>query len=217
MPIFECSRCNDLTYSSSADAAGTCARCGSDRRRVLEGGFAEARQSPRSIGAGDHAAFVFDDPEAVAPFCARFLTEGIDRGERVMAGIPDDLRRAVSALLAPDIQALVEWQEPQEIYRDFDADRVAAMYDDLIGSEPRTTRILAGLCRECAEGISPEEFDRYEAAAHAIVTGHGAIALCMYDTRALPPALLPTAARRHTLMVEDGELRRSEQFEYQPA
>jgi hypothetical protein len=217
MPIFECSRCNALTYSSSTDAAGACARCGSERHRILEGGFAEARQSPRSLGQGDHATLVYDDPERIVPFCARFLTEGIDAGEHVVCGVHDDLRRAVSALLAPDVAVLVDWQDPGEIYAEFDADRVAAMYDALIGAEPRTTRILAGLDGACAENIPPDEFDRYEAAAHAIITGHGATALCLYDARSLPEAFLPVAARRHTLRVEDDGVRRNEQFAYEPA
>lgn len=217
MPIFECSRCNDLTYSSSSDAAGDCARCGSARHRVLEGGFAEAREAPRGLGEADHATLVYDDPERIAPFCARFLTEGIDAGEHVAAGVQEDLRRAVSALLAPEVAVLVDWQDPSEIYADFDADRVAAMYDALIGAEPRTTRILTGLDGACAEDISPDEFDRYEAAAHAVITGHGATALCLYDARSLPEAFLPVAARRHTLTVEDDSVRRNEQFEHQPA
>lgn len=216
MPIFECSRCNHLTYSSSIDAAGSCAQCGSERHRILDGGFREARTSPRSLAAADHATLVYDDPDRVAPFCARFLTEGFDAGERVVAAMPDDLRRAVAALLAPDVEAIVEWRRPSEIYGDFDADRVAAMYDGLIGAEPRTTRILAGLDRECAEGVEPEEYDRYEAAAHAIITGHGATAVCLYDTRAIPAELLAVAGRWHTLSVEDGAVRRNEQFEYLP-
>jgi hypothetical protein len=217
MPIFECSCCNELTYSSSMGAAGACARCGSERRRALEGGFAEARQSPRSLGQADHAALVYDDPERVAPFCARFLTDGIDAGERVVAGVEKDLRRAVSPLLAPDVGVLVEWQDPREIYADFDADRVAARYDRLISGEPRATRILAGLDGESAQAVEPTDFDRYEATAHAIVTTHGATVVCLYDMRTLPPEFLAVAARRHTLSVEHGAARRNEQFEYEPA
>ena len=217
MPIFECSRCNDLTYSSSMDAAGACARCGSERHRVLAGSFGEARRSPRPLTEADHATLVYDEPARVAPFCARFLTDGIDAGERVVAGVQDDLRRAIRPLVAPDIEALVEWRTPGDIYGDFDADRGAAMYDEMIGGEPRTTRILAGLDRPCAEDVEPHEFDRYEARCHAIITGHGATVVCLYDTRALPQELVAVAARRHGLAVHDDTVTRNEQFEYQPA
>ena len=217
MPIFECSRCNELTYSSSVDAAGACARCGSERHRVLEGGFADARLSPRALAEGDHGALVYEDADRVAPFCARFLSEGIDAGECVLAGVQDDLRRAIAPLLAPRVEELVEWRSPGDIYGDFDADRIASMYDELIGGESRTTRILAGLDRPSAEDVTPDEFDRYEASAHAIVTGHGATVVCLYDARALSPELLEVAARRHTLWVEDDVVSRNERFEYLPA
>ena len=217
MPIFECSRCNDLTYSSSVGASGPCARCGSEHHRILDGGFGEARESTRSLAEADHATLVYDDPAQPAPFCAHFLTEGVDAGERVFATLTDDLRRAVSPLLAPDAKALIDWRDPREIYGDFDADRVAAMYDELIASEPRTTRILAALDSNCVEGISVSEFDRYEAMAHRIVNARAATAVCLYDTRALPGAFLAVAARRHTLSVRDGAARRNDQFEYEPA
>ncbi len=217
MPIFECSRCNEMTYSAFPGAAGACARCGSERQRVVEGAFDEARRSPRTLGAGDHATLVYDDPATAAPFCAHFLTEGVNAGERVVAALEDDLREAVSALLASEVEPAIEWQDPLTLYGDFDADRVAAMYDALIGGESRTTRILAGLDGESAEGVEPAEFARYEAMAHRIITGHGATVVCAYAERSLPPAFLEVTARRHGLSVEDGVVRRNERFEYEPA
>ena len=217
MPIFECSRCNEMTYSASVGAATACARCGSERQRVIEGGFDEARRSQRVLGAGDHASLVYDDVASVAPFCARFLTDGADRGERVVAGLEDDLREAVSALLAPDVELMIEWEDPRAIYRDFDADRITAMYDALIGGESRTTRILAGLDSESAAGVEPAELARYEEIAHEIIIARGATVLCAYDARSLRPELLEVCARCHGLAVEDGTVRRNERFEYQPA
>ncbi len=216
MPIFECSRCNEMTYSASIGAATACERCGSERQRVIDGGFDEARRSLRGLGAGDHATLVYDDVATVAPFCARFLTDGANSGERVVAGVQDDLRGAVSALLAPDVGVMLEWEDLGSIYGDFDADRVAAMYDALIGGESRTTRILAGLDGQSAEGVEPDEFARYEAMAHEIVTGYGATVVCAYDERSLPPEFIEVALRRHGLFVDEGGVRRNERFEYEP-
>ena len=154
MPVFECARCNEMTYSASAGTVDACDRCGSPRQRVIEGGFDEARRSERTLGPADHAGLAYDDPASVAPFCARFLTEGVQAGERVVAGLPDDLREAVRALLPPDVALAVGWQDPSSIYGDFDADRVAATYEALIAAESRTTRILAGLDAESAAGIT---------------------------------------------------------------
>jgi hypothetical protein len=215
MPIFECSRCNEMTYSASMGAATACARCGSERQRVFDGGFDEARQTLRTLAPADHATLVYDDPATVAPFCARFLTEGARAGDRLVAGVQDDLREGVSALLAPEVEQTVEWDDPRSIYGDFDADRVAAKYDALIAGESRTTRILAGLDGESAEEVDADELARYEALAHAIITAHGATVVCAYDERSLPPEFMEVSARRHGLTVEEDGVRRNERFEYQ--
>lgn len=217
MPIFECSRCNELTYSASVETVRPCPRCDEIRHRVLDGGFADARDLARDLAPGDHAMMLYDDPSLVAPFCCRYLTEGIDKGERVMAVAPDDLRVATEALLAADVYVLIEWVDPMTIYGNFDAVRVATMYDTLIGTEPRSMRILAVLCEALADGVASADFDRYECLAHDIVNRHGATAICLYDTRGLDPEFLNTSGRRHTLRVSDGTVRRNESFEFQPA
>ena len=218
MPIFECARCNEMTYSASMGAAVACERCGSDRQRVIEGGFDQARRRLRTLGAGDHASLVYDDPANVAPFCAQFVTDGINAGERVVTGLQPDLREAVAALLEPEVELAVEWETPGAIYGDFDADRVASTYEALIENEGSTTRILAGFDEEAAEGVDPNELARYEVKAHAIVTNLGATVVCVFDVRSLPPEFIEVAGRQHGLEIgEDGGVRRNERFEYQPA
>ena len=216
MPIFECSRCNDMTYSAHAGAGSECLRCGSVRLRCVEGAFEEARRGARELCPGDHATVVFDEPGEIAATCARFLEDGIVGGERVLACVSSGLREAVEDELraaAPD----VEWQDPGAVYADFDADRVAAGYDDLIANEPRTTRILAGVDMECLDGVEPEQFDRYERAGHEIIIARGATVLCAYDASSLSPELLEVGARRHSLEYVGGAPRRNERFQYTPA
>lgn len=216
MPIFECARCNEMTYSASAGVRVTCERCGSERQRVLDGDFEDARRSRRALGPGDHATLIYEDLSVAAPFCAGFLTDGVNGGERVVAALQDDLREAICTLLAPEVELAVEWETPGSIYGDFDADRVAAMYEALIMEEPRTTRVLAGFDEESAEGVPPSELARYEELAHAIITAHGATVVCVFDRTTLPPDFVDVSPRRHGLMVEDGAVRRNERFEYQP-
>ena len=217
MPIFECSSCNELTYSSASDAAGACARCGDRRHRVVEGDFTAARITGRVLSTGDHAALIHDDPARIAPFCARFLTEGVDAGQRVIAAVDDGVRGAVAPLLARDAELVVEWEDPRSIYGDFDPDRVVSMYEAMIAGESRTTRILAGIDAESAATIAEGQLDRYERLAHAVVTKRGATVVCLYDRSAMPEALIEVAHRRHTLSIEDGDVRRNERFEFAPA
>ena len=141
----------------------------------------------------------------------------MNAGERVIAGIQDDLREATRALLGPDVELTVEWEDPRSLYGDFDAERVAATYDALISAEERTTRIIAGLDGESAKSVDLAELERYETLAHGIVTDHGATVVCLYDAGVLPPAFLDVSACRHGLVIEDGAVRRNERFEYQPA
>lgn len=217
MPIFECARCNEMTYSASAGVVATCPRCGSERQRLIEGDFDQARDGLRALGEGDHAALVYDDAVAIAPFCARFLTDGVNAGERVVAGVQDELREAICALLGSDVELTIEWEDPRSLYGDFDAERVAATYEALISGEERTTRILAGLDRESAESVDQAELDRYETLAHGLIIDHGATVICVYDAGALPRDFLDVSVARHGLTIEDGAIRRNEQFEYQPA
>lgn len=213
MPIFECKRCNELSHSLSAEGPAACPRCGMAAYRVL----GEDAGRRRELGPCDHAALVYDDPALVAVFCARYLTEGIDRGDRVVAVAPDDLRALVQPLLAADVNVLIEWHATDAVYGEFDADRVAAGYDALLAAEPRTVRILAVTNSEIAVGVEPAEAERYERLAHELVARHAATVVCLYDTRGLAEEYLGAATRRHALTVVEGEVRRNEAFEYTPA
>ena len=217
MTIFECARCNEMTYSASAGSVAPCDSCGSNRQRVIEGDFNQARRSHRALGAGDHATLIYDDAAAIAPFCARFLTDGVIAEERVVAGLKEDLREEVTELLSSDVERAVEWETPSGLYGDFDPDRVAATYEELIRSNGRRTRILAGLDSESANGVEPKAMERYETLAHEIITDCGATVVCVYDTESLPPEFIEVTASRHGLAIEDGgAVRRNEMFEYQP-
>ena len=84
MPVFECSRCNNLTYSASRFALLVCDVCGSNRQRILEHAFsfAEARDEPRELGPGDHCCLTLRLRRAGAcPLCMRLHPAG-HRGRR---------------------------------------------------------------------------------------------------------------------------------------
>ena len=206
-----------MTYSASGGVAGPCDNCGSDRVRVIDGYFDEARRSPRPLAAGDHAALVYDNPGAVAPFCARFLTDGVKASERVVAAVRGDLREAVSVLLARDVESAVEWMPPVSFDGDFDAGQAAAGYEALITAEPGATRVLAAPDGESVANVDADTFGRFEAMAHAIITDHGATVVCVYETNSVPPGFRDMTERRHGLLVEEGgAVRRNERFEYDP-
>jgi hypothetical protein len=205
-----------MTYSASGGVGGPCGNCGSHRRRVVDGYFDQARRAPRELAEGDHAALIYDDPAIVAPFCARFVADGVSAGERVVACIRDDLREAVSELLGSEVTPAVEWQPPVSIPGDFDPEGQAADYEALITADARPARILAG--PEPASGVDADDFSRFEAMAHGIIADRGATVVCVYHGSSVPARFLDVAERCHSLLVQDGgAVRRNERFEYQPA
>src|SRR5688572_30420858 len=132
LPIFECPRCNEMAYSAYAGVPHACSRCGNETLRVIDGAFDEARSAARDLAPGDHALLEYDESDDVAGFCARFLAEGVAAGDRVLAALPGELDGKVRSLLTDQVADGVDWQDSAAIYGDFDADRIANMYDEVI-------------------------------------------------------------------------------------
>lgn len=212
MPIFECSRCNEMTYSAYPGPPLACGRCGNAIVRVIDGDFNEARHRPRDLRPGDHSSLVYDDAAPVAEFCARYLTEGVEAGERVVAALPGELDGSVRELLSAEVVDAVDWHGPGEIYGDVGPERVAEVYDAIIQSEDRTARFIAGPDGEYE--MTADDLDHYERLAHGIVNARGAMAVCLFDRRLLPDEFIEVAERRHGLELVGGAARRNEQFEF---
>lgn len=204
-----------MAYSAYGGVPHACGRCGNATLRIIDGAFDQARRAERDLAPGDHAMLAYDDSDEVAGFCSRFLEEGVGLGDRVVAAIPGDLGGKVRALLSDDVADSVDWHETRTIYGDYDADRIAGLYDEIIDGEDRVVRILSGPDR--SDTMTLEELDRCERLAHEVVIDRGAIAVCLFDSGLMPPEFMDLAARRHTLAVAEGAVRRNEQFEYAPA
>ena len=204
-----------MAYSAYGGVPHACARCGNGTLRIIDGAFEQARRATRDLAPGDHAILAYDDADEVAGFCSRFLEEGVGLGDHVVAALPGDLGDKVRSLLSDDVAAGVDWQETSTIYGEYDAARIAGLYDEIIEGDDRVARILSGPDR--SDTMTLEELDRCERLAHEIVIDRGAIAVCLFDSGLMPPEFIDLATRRHTLAVAEGEVRRNEQFEYAPA
>src|SRR3954467_10196443 len=97
MPVFECARCNNLTYSASRFASITCDVCGGARHRMLEHAlsFDEAREEPREVAAGDHCCVGYEDAEQAAPLAAHVIRAGLADQALVVAQLAAPLEQAV--------------------------------------------------------------------------------------------------------------------------
>ena len=107
MPVFECSRCNELTYSSSRANVVPCQGCGSARRRIVDNAasFAEAKTIPRAVSYGDHSIAVFDQYEQVAPIAVQFIDQGLLAGGLVMVAVPQKLEELWQSDFSGDVRA----------------------------------------------------------------------------------------------------------------
>jgi hypothetical protein len=216
VPVFECSRCNHLTYSATHRLELRCDRCGGERLRVLDDpmSFAEARRHPRLIARGDHAAAVFDDPAEVAGVTAATLRAGVSEGALVQAFLPDALAAPVRASLGDDA-AQVAFHRPDELYgTTFDPDAIAERYRSLTNG--RTVYVAGCPDRPVRTYATLEAWVRYERMAHEIAVDAGMVVLCLYDRAVFEPPYLAVCEGTHPLLGEETDFRRNDEFAYLP-
>jgi hypothetical protein len=221
MPIFECSRCNDLTYSSASTNVAPCPSCGSERKRLVHdaASFAEAKQVPRATSYGDHSIAVFDDFEQVAPIAAQFVDQAVLAGGLVMAAVPDALEQLILGRLHPDDQAGIFWEPPSDTYGPtFAPEPVIERFREIAETEDRPVFVLGCAGEPIQNFTSRQGWEQYERMAHELAVEFGMTVLCLYDARIHDEQMLRAGLRTHSLEVDtcDGRFRRNEQFDYEP-
>jgi hypothetical protein len=180
--------------------------------------FARVSGLTRSMQRGDHGVLLYTEEDAGVDFCARFIEEGMQRGEQIVIAVPAGLRDALAERLGNALDG-AEVFEAERLYGpDFDPAASAGEYRETIESFDKPVRILSGPDGDAAAGIDPEAFRHYERIAHQLVLDLNATALCVYDGRRLPIAFSPVAVEGHPLISRNGaELRRNGDFRYRAA
>jgi MEDS: MEthanogen/methylotroph, DcmR Sensory domain len=219
MPIFECSRCNVMTYSSSTTNAAPCPECGSQRRRLVSdaASFAEAREIPRGVSHGDHSIAVFDDVEQIVPLAVQFIDQALLAGGLVMAAVPQELEDAILAKMHPEDAVGIAWEPPTDMYGPaFDADANVARFREIAETEPRPVFVIGCPSIPMQDFTSVDAWIRYERLAHELAVDEGITVLCLYDARLHDDEMISAGLRTHALAGEDAEFRRNEAFDYDP-
>ena len=217
MPVLECARCNEMFYSASGSTFARCERCGAGVWRVFEdeSSFDRVAATPRRIQPADHAAIVYSDSEEAAAFCGRYVREGLDRDEFVVAVLPEPLRTALDGRLSRRQRGQLRLEEPAVAYGDFEPRRAVAWYEDMMEQADRPMRLLAGPDGDAAARISLPDWRLFERMVHERIVDLGVTVLCVYDGPSLPAEFIPVASTVHPLLVQrGGELRRNEEFEW---
>jgi hypothetical protein len=211
VPLFECSRCNALTYSS-ASLARPCPTCGAERWRVLaETSFAAAEVSARRLEHGDHCAVTFgEDVAHAAAICSAVIAEATRRGDPVLCHMPDRLRAAVECPAEG-----VTWLEAADMYPDpFEPDTVVACHERAIQTAGGPVWFLSGPTRPIAEIVDAEEWRRYERLVHEVLHRTEAVAVCLLDTTLNDESVLGVVRETHPLITDGEHVRRNPAFAY---
>jgi hypothetical protein len=218
VPIFECSRCNHLTYSATTRIELRCGRCGAERLRVLDDpvSFEEARVRPRLVSHGDHASIAFDAPDEVTPILVSLLRTGVGEGAVVHAFLPPDLAGPARERLGEDA-AHVVFADSAEIYGDFDPEAVIGHYRAMVADEDRPIYVAASIDRPVSEVAPLEVWTAYEERVHELTVELGMVVLCLYDRALHDAPYLDVCSRTHPLSGTGGALHRNDAFAYEPA
>jgi DNA-directed RNA polymerase subunit RPC12/RpoP len=220
VPVFECSRCNEMTYSSSKTNPTPCPECGSARKRLVTdaASFAEAKQVPRAASYGDHSIAVFDAFEQVADLVVEFIKDGRRADALVMVAVPTDLDDLVVQRLTPEDTAGIAWEPPSDSYGPlFNPERVIDRFREIAMLEQRPVFVVGCPEEPIQDFTSLEGWVEYERMAHETAVEYGMTVLCLYDTRLHDPRMLEAGLKTHGLTADDGgRLLRNEAFDYEP-
>jgi hypothetical protein len=217
MPVFECSRCNNLTYSAARFAAIACDVCAGERHRVLEQAYSfdDARGEPRELTHGDHCCAGFEIPDDVVPLLLHVIRTGLTENAHVIAYPQEQLRRALAERLTPDEEAAVNWGPSGDVYGPgFDADEVIGRFRGVAEASDRPVYVIGGSELPLHALADADEFRRYERLATEAAVELGMVVVCAYD-RTLPHAEHVAAGEEtHPLATSGGPVKRNERYVY---
>jgi MEDS: MEthanogen/methylotroph, DcmR Sensory domain len=215
MPVFECARCNNLTYSASRFASISCDICGGARQRVLEHAFSfdEARDEPRNLTHGDHCCCSFTTPEEAAPLCAHVIRAGLAENARVMVFVKAELADAITAQLTPEEAQAVEFGGADDVYGPgFDPDETITRFRAIAAEEQRPVYVLGGARRPLDTLVDREAFERYERMATETAVELGMVVICLYEEGLHAHSHVTVRDATHPLTTEGGPVRRNADF-----
>jgi anti-sigma regulatory factor (Ser/Thr protein kinase) len=157
-----------------------------------------------------HRALVYGNDTEYLATAIPFLRAALAAGDVMLAVVPqrriDTLREELGADSAKVqfVDATTWYEHPI---------RTIAAYDEFVRGHAsrRLSALTEPFCRD-RTALEIVEWMRYEAVVNAVFGGSGARALCAYDRNAVPPAVIASARRTHTEMVEGGATRPSRDY-----
>ncbi|MFI5915583.1 anti-sigma factor RsbA family regulatory protein [Dactylosporangium sp. NPDC051541] len=144
-----------------------------------------------------HQALVFDSAAAFLAAAVPFVTEGVHRGDSVVAVTSDENEALLREQIGADAERIIflatsAWYDSPG--RTLDA------YHRRIDALPGTTGILRVLGQPIWTGrdtLETSEWGRYESVMNVALAESRAWIMCGYDSRSLPTAIVDDARRTH--------------------
>ena len=157
-----------------------------------------------ATGSGGHRALLADSDADLVAAVERFVGDGLAAGEPVVVACTE----GTAALLRAVLGDATRWAEWSDVFGSGAAAAVTAVRR--LAARHRTEAgSLVRVVLEPLAGPDPEtwrEWQRFEAVLDHEVAKEPVLALCVTDTRRVPPPLVATARATHpVLMAADGE------------
>jgi signal transduction histidine kinase len=172
------------------------------------------------IRTGDHLCLLYEQAAEALPLAARFLREGLDRGEHGFYVIDDHSRGEVIAALEAEGVAVeeevgrgrlrfltareycpLESFEPQAMLA-----RFRALGDELASSGIPAARAAVEMTWALSVGAPLDLLAEYECWGNHIFEHFTGMSLCMYNRRRFPAAAMERLLRAHPIVAMDGDI-----------
>nr|BFE64651.1 sensor histidine kinase [Dactylosporangium thailandense] len=152
-----------------------------------------------------HQALVFDSPAVFLAAAVPFVTEGLHRGDSVLAVTSDENETLLREQIGGDAGRVTflpaaGWFDSPGRTLDAHHRRIDAL--------PGPTGILRVLGEPVWAGLDPletSEWGRYESVMNVALADSRAWLMCGYDTRTLPAAIVDDARRTHPALAIGGQ------------
>jgi anti-anti-sigma factor len=173
---------------------------------------------PAGVADADHVCWAYDDDDSFEQAAVRFLSTGLDRGERLLwvgDGAEARLRRArgplsgVDELAARGALELIPVSAGYAAARTFAPEEQFAFYDgrtrQALADGYAGLRVVAEVTALAGDPRHSEDFLRWEHLADDYVAhGPGFAAFCAYRRVEVPPSVVADAAALHPVSFPQG-------------
>ncbi|MGH3506890.1 MAG: anti-sigma factor RsbA family regulatory protein [Nocardioidaceae bacterium] len=163
------------------------------------------------IGAipGSHIALLYRGTRDFVSAVSDFVREGLEADERVMVIAAEEKFALLRTELGDDADAVV-FEDARSAYRPQARSTLTTL--DFVNETDRRARVVAERTDGDPTCVEIADYERIEAAANVVYSGHPISLLCPYDAAALPESQQVSCLQTHPSILEDRTIRPNSWF-----